>query len=142
MTTVTDTTEINEELLSVLLSDDIFCPTEPQTIEETGLSETFIDALICKHLATFGTSTGRDIAKNLCLPFSILADLLDSLRTRQIVTHSGAAALNDYFYTLTEHGSRRAAAYLEECAYVGPAPVPLKEYVLSVDITTDGQLLS
>ncbi len=140
MTTLNEKSEISQELLSELFTDDAFCPPEPTGLEQTGLSDTLIESLVCKHLATVGTSTGRSLSDNLCLPTTLLADMLDSLRTRQFVTHSGAAALNDYFYTLTEHGSRRAAAYLEECAYVGPAPVPLKEYVLSVDaqsITTE-----
>lgn len=128
-----DAEAISQELLSELFTDETFCPSEPTSIEETGLSDTFIEALICKHLATIGTSSGRAIAEHLCLPISVLSDLLDSLRTRQIVTHAGSAALNDYFYTLTEHGGQRATAYLGECAYVGPAPVPLAEYILSVD---------
>ena len=133
MTSINATSDISPELLSELYLDDTFCPRAPTCLEETGLGDTLIESLICKHLATVGTSSGRSISDNLCLPISLLSDVLDSLRTRQLVTHAGAAALNDYIYTLTEHGSRRAAEFLEECAYVGPAPVPLHEYVLSVD---------
>jgi predicted ATPase with chaperone activity len=128
----TDTCEIDEDLRSVLLSDEDFSPVEPKSIRETGLSSSFIEALICKHLATTGTSSGRSIAETICLPFSILAELFDSLRTRQIVVHSGSAPFNDYYYSLTEHGHNRAINYLKECAYVGPAPVLLTHYINSV----------
>jgi predicted ATPase with chaperone activity len=127
-----DTHEIDADLRSVLFSDDDFCPVEPQSINQTGLSASFIEGLVCKYLAASGTSSGRMISKTICLPFSILGELFDSLRTRQIVTHAGAAPLNDYYYVLTEHGQSRAATYMHTCAYIGPAPVPLAHYVNSV----------
>jgi predicted ATPase with chaperone activity len=58
------------------------------------------------------------------------------LRARQIIVHTGAAALSDYSYALTEAGRTRAQTYWEACAYVGPAPVPLADYVLSVQAQT------
>jgi predicted ATPase with chaperone activity len=128
----TDTGEIDEELRSVLFSEDDFCPAEPTSLRETGLSNSFIEGLVCKYLAAAGTSSGRTIAETICLPFRILGELLDSLRTRQTITHAGAAPFNDYYYALTEHGQSRAAAYSNSCAYIGPAPVPLAHYVNSV----------
>jgi predicted ATPase with chaperone activity len=132
MSTTTDTSEIDAGLRSVLFSDDDFRPLEPASIRETGLSSAFIEGLICKLLATTGTSSGRAIAETICLPFSILGELFDSLRTRQLVVHTGSAPFNDYYYTLTDHGQSRSVAYLKECAYVGPAPVLLTNYVNSV----------
>src|SRR5205814_8453965 len=55
------------------------------------------------------------------------------LRARQIVVHTGSAPLNDYNYALTDQGRDRAQIYSQACAYVGPAPVPLEDYVNSVD---------
>ena len=49
------------------------------------------------------------------------------------MVHAGSAAFNDYYYTLTESGRQQAQAHLESCAYVGPAPVPLMDYVISVE---------
>ncbi len=133
MTSVTETRQIDQGLLSVLLSDETFYPAEPKSIEETGLSDAFIEALVCKFLATSGTHSGRAVAKAIGLPLSILADLFASLRTRQLTVYAGPAPFNDYYYTLTDQGRSRAQAYLRECAYVGPAPVPLMDYVMSVD---------
>jgi hypothetical protein len=76
-------------------------------------------------LAVAGVSSGRSIADHLCLPFGILENLYKDLRTRQITVHTGAAPLSDYNYNLTEQGRARAQAFLEACAYNGPAPVPL-----------------
>lgn len=133
MAVLMDTSAIDEGLRSVLLSDDNFWPAEPKSIRATGLSSSFIEGLVCKYLATNGASSGRGMAEALCLPLSILGELFDSLRTRQVLVHAGAAPFNDYYFALTDQGRARAAAYLQECAYVGPAPVPLVNYVISVD---------
>src|SRR5262245_59441887 len=121
--TVHETTEIDPGLLSLMLSEESFWPAEPNSLAETGLSESYVEGLILKHLTVIGTSSGRAIARAICLPLSILAELYESLRTRQLVVHAGTAPLNDYYYTLTEEGRNRARGYLKECAYVGPAPV-------------------
>ncbi len=123
-------------LLASLLGDDVFQPAEPQSIEQTGISPIVIETLICKYLLQVGSTSGRDIAQHLCLPFGILEDLLLALRSRQVVVHQGQAAFNDYCYALTEQGVSRARAAMQACAYVGPVPVPLDEYSMSVEAQT------
>ena len=132
MKTAVETSEIDEQLRSALCATDDFCPVEPKSIQETGLCGSFIEGLICKYLASAGTASGRNISETICLPFSMLSELFNSLRTRQIIAPVGAAPFNDHYYSLTEHGQSRAATYLKACAYVGPAPVPLTHYVNSV----------
>ena len=129
----TDTHDVEDPWLQTFISDERFWPTEPRTLEETGLSIAFAESLVCKYLAETGASSGRTIAKSLCLSFQLLEEVLATLRTRQIIVHSGSAAFNDYYYMLTESGQNRAEAYQRACAYVGPAPVPLRDYVLSVE---------
>lgn len=123
-------------LLASLLADDVFHPAEPQSIEETGISPIVIETLICKYLLQVGSTSGRDIAKHLCLPFGILEDLLLALRSRQLLVHQGQAAINDYCYALTEQGVARTRALMQACSYVGPVPVPLEEYTVSVEAQT------
>ncbi len=127
---------ISESLLDELLADESFRPSEPRSLEETSLSPTFIEDLIVKFVVAVGAASGRDIADHVCLPLAILDPLLHSLRSRQILVHKGAAHLGDYIYTLTEQGRTRAQQALSLCGYVGPAPVSLAEYVLSVDAQT------
>lgn len=119
--------------LAPLLSDERFWPAAPRSVEETGLASSLIESLIYKHLSIVGTSSGRGIAKHLCLPFAVLETLLQTLRTRQTIVHTGSAPLNDYRYALTDQGRQRAEAYSAACGYAGPAPVPLMDYVLSVE---------
>ncbi|HUY32750.1 MAG TPA: AAA family ATPase [Pirellulales bacterium] len=127
------TLDIQDSLLASFLSDENFRPTEPTSIEEAGLGEDLLEQLICKYLLVFGTNMGRAIADHVCLPFRIVEPLLATLRTSQVVVHAGSASFNDYYYALTSQGRNRAEAFLAACAYVGPAPVPLVDYVLSVE---------
>jgi predicted ATPase with chaperone activity len=129
--------EIREPgLLASLLAEDVFHPAEPQTLEQVGISPIVIETLICKYLLQIGSTSGRDIAQQLCLPFGILEDMLLALRSRQVLVHQGQAALNDYCYALTEQGIQRARAAMQACSYVGPVPVLLDEYNMSVEAQT------
>jgi predicted ATPase with chaperone activity len=123
-------------LLSSLLSDDVFHPAEPQSLDQLGVSPVVIETLICKYLLQIGSTSGRDIAQKLCLPFGILEDMLLALRSRQVLVHQGQATLGDYCYALTEQGLARARSAMQACAYVGPVPVPLDDYVTSVEAQT------
>lgn len=123
-------------LLANLLSDESFRPAEPKSIEETGLTGAVIEGLVLKYLMAVGSASGRAIANKIALPFGILDETYNSLRTRQLIAHTGSAQLNDYYYTATDQGRERAKSYLEQCAYVGPAPVPLEDYIVSVDAQT------
>lgn len=130
----TTETHANEDLwLQTFLSEERFCPTEPKTLEQTGLSLAVIESLILKHLAVVGTASGRGIAESIHLPYRILEEVYAVLRTRQMVVHSGSAPFNDYYFMLTEQGQQRAKAFQRACAYCGPAPVPFREYVISVE---------
>jgi predicted ATPase with chaperone activity len=123
-------------LLESLLGNDSYHPAEPQTLEETGLSPVVIETLMIKYLLQVGSAAGREIAAKICLPFRILEDVLLALRSRQFVQHKGQAALSDYYYALTDLGADRARAAAKGNAYVGPAPVPLDDYITSVEAQT------
>lgn len=119
--------------LPTVLNDDQYWPTEPTSLEDAGLSETLVESLICQVLLAVGTTSGRKIAERLGLPFGILDQQLGALRTRQIVAHARSAPLNDFYYSLTENGQNRAIAHRKSFSYVGPAPVPLADYIVSVE---------
>ena len=114
MSTATEASGFSAEFLSSILSDETFTPAEPRSIEDTGLSITFVEALVCKYLLVVGSASGRGIAKQLCLPFGTLEGVYQSLRSRQILVHTGSAPLSDYNYTLTEQGRERAQSFLTD----------------------------
>jgi len=132
----TDTRALDGSLLASILSDEVFQPASPRSLEETGLTVSHVESLVCKHLSLVGTISGREIANRVRLPFGILEGLFQGLRTRQMIVHTGSAPVNDYYYTLTQQGRDHAQAALKACAYAGPAPVTLIDYVLSVEAQT------
>lgn len=123
-------------LLASILSEDAFRPSEPKTIEETGLTASLVETLILKYLMLIGAASGRQVADNICLPFVILEPIYTSLRQRQIIINSGSAQLNDFVYQLTDQGRGRAKSAMDQCSYIGAAPVPLDDYIVSVEAQT------
>lgn len=138
MSLVQETQPIESGYLNGLLSDDTFWPIQPRDVHETGLSESYIEGLVVKIVASGGTLHGRAVAERIGLPFRVIEPMLDVLRTRKLVAHVRPAPFNDYYYSLTEAGQRRAQEQFRQCAYVGPAPVPLADYVLSVEAQMAG----
>src|SRR5262249_44716361 len=108
-------------LLASILNEDAFRPSEPKSIEETGLTASIVDTLMLKYVLLIVSASGRQIAENVCLPMAILEPLYQSLRQRQLFVHTGSAQLGDYVYTLTDQGRQRAKAALDQCAYLGAA---------------------
>lgn len=128
--------KIDSGLVAALGLDDGFLPPEPRSLEETGLSGAIVEDLILKVVANAGSKTGRQISESLCLPLPILEDCFTTLRNRQHLAPTGSAMLGDYVYQLTDKGRERARLAMKECAYTGPAPVLLEDYVDSVEAQT------
>jgi predicted ATPase with chaperone activity len=133
---ITETLDTAETLISALGLDNSFLPPEPATLKDTGISDSLIEDLILKHLSGVGSDSGRAISDAVCLPLAILEDRFVAMRQRQEIAPAAAAMLGDHVYRLTDAGRDRALRALRECAYVGPAPVPLEDYVSSVHAQT------
>ncbi|MFO0908938.1 MAG: AAA family ATPase [Isosphaeraceae bacterium] len=113
-----------------------FRPKPVASFEEAGLTNGMVESLILKFLFNIGVSSGRKIAEELGLPFGPFPEFLRILKNNQIVTYTNSTAANDYIYSLTDTGRARAKTYMEECSYVGTAPVPFEDYVKSVAAQT------
>jgi predicted ATPase with chaperone activity len=110
-------------------------PLAPQTLEETGLSDLQVMALLLKTLHAQGGLTGQELAEKVCLPFPILDDLLLSATQRHFVEVLGTSGHSraGYKFDLTDEGRARAQAALAASRYVGPAPVPLDQFRIWVE---------
>jgi hypothetical protein len=128
-----DTASFVGDVLPAILNEDSFWPAEPRNLQEAGLSELLLESLVCQLLLNAGTLSGRNLAERVGLSYGIIEQLLVGLRVRQLVTHARPAPLNDFYYSLTENGQKRALTHQKACSYSGPAPVPLADYVLSVE---------
>lgn len=116
-----------------VLNEDHYWPAEPTSMDDCGLSPTLVESLLCQLLMAVGTQSGRKLAEQIGLPFGIVDAQLANMRARQTVAHARSAPLNDYYYALTEHGQKRTLQHQQVCKYSGVAPVPLSDYLLSVE---------
>lgn len=122
-----------EGILPGVLHEDPYWPVEPTCLEDTGLSPVMLESILTQNLLAQGTQSGRKLSEQLGIPFEIVDQLLSNLRVRKIVAHSRPAPFNDYYFSLTEHGQQRTLQHQQVFKYTGVTPVPLSEYVLSIE---------
>lgn len=105
-------------------------PPVPEALEEVGLSRESIAGLLLKTLYVQGARTGREIRGEVKLPFGLVDEILLDLQQRQFVEVRGTPGhgRGGYLFALTTEGRERAREELETSRYVGPAPVPLRQY--------------
>jgi predicted ATPase with chaperone activity len=101
-------------------------------VQETGLTEAMLEALLLKALLQHGNCTAGQLAQILCLARSVIAELLEVLRAQLLVCIKSAAGVHDFVFQLSDAGYDRARRHSAQCRFVGPAPVPLADYVVSV----------
>ena len=105
-------------------------PERPTCLAEVGLSPDSVAALLLKWLYA-GEASGTDLADRVRLPYALLEGLIEHARVEQLVeVHSASGAGTAGFrYRLTGGGRARARQCFDACGYVGPAPVPLDQYL-------------
>ncbi len=106
-------------------------PVSPESLKESGLSLGFVCDMILRTVYTRGAMIGRDLSQFLCLPFKVIREPLKFLKDEKLLQVDGGDLVGEvsYRFSLTDLGRERAKAAMEQCAYVGPAPVPLEDYV-------------
>jgi predicted ATPase with chaperone activity len=106
-------------------------PASPETLRETGLSPGLLTDMILKTLYQQGVMLGLDLAKYLRLPFKIVEEGIRFLKDEKCIEVTGGELIGrvSYKFALTDLGRQRAHDAQIQCAYVGPAPVPLEDYV-------------
>ncbi len=111
-------------------------PAEPENFRAAGLTESEVENLVLKVLNGRSEASGRDVSEQVKVPFRLVDPLLQKLKQDQLVTHRGAAMMNDYVYQLSGLGRERAKKLAEHCTYMGSAPVTLDSYIESVSRQT------
>jgi predicted ATPase with chaperone activity len=105
-------------------------PPVPESLADTGVSESIVEQLILKYLYFRGEVVGRDIGSLLGLQFSVIDDLLENLKRQQKVGVKKSLGMGNSsgVFTLTEAGKAATREQLEYNQYTGAAPVPLYQY--------------
>lgn len=105
-------------------------PRMPGQLAETGLPADALLALMLKTLYV-GQMTGRKLSDELKVTWGILEPIVNEARTEHLIEVKSASGTGTagYLYALTDRGRERGAQFHEVNGYVGPAPVPLDQYV-------------
>ncbi|QGY00215.1 AAA family ATPase [Roseovarius faecimaris] len=102
--------------------------TPPRTIEETGLSSSYLIGLVCKIMHESGTITPEGISTQIKLPKLVCRQLIKEMTSLMLVEAQGLESSDiksDIRYTLTDLGRKWALEAMLVSQYVGPAPVTL-----------------
>ena len=106
-------------------------PVAPENLEQSGLSLMMVCDLILKQLYLQGAAVGVDLARQSRLPFNVIDEGLVFLKEEKCIEVASGDLIGrvSYRFNLTDLGRARAREAFEQCRYVGPAPVPLEDYV-------------
>src|ERR1051325_9723681 len=109
---------------------EIPAPPEPETLEQTGLPESTVENLILKILYFRGELYGQDLSSAIGLKFSVIQDIVDSLKLAHILQVKRSLGMGNIasVFALTESGRERVRECLETNQYYGPAPITLAQY--------------
>jgi hypothetical protein len=116
---------------------------EPKSIEETGLTMSFLADLTLKLIYYKSDMSSVEIAEALALPFlGVMEKVLEFLKREEYVEISGSKGFGErgYQWVISGKGSGRAVQALERDQYIGPAPVLLRHYNDMVRRQTMGDL--
>jgi predicted ATPase with chaperone activity len=108
-------------------------PPAPLSLEDTGLALPDLLNLLTKSLHAGSIDTVNKAAEVLRLPPRLVQHLVDEARLRKLVEFlGGAIASSQARIALTDAGRDWAQQAQEQSAYVGPAPVPLADYIARI----------
>ncbi len=130
--TIVSDVKIVEE--SVQKPRESYTPPTPTSLKEVGLNRDMLIHLIVKILYYAGEVTGAYLASRLKLPYTIVDELIEFVKTEKMCEVKGVVGIGKsaYKYAITSFGRDRAREFLEINQYTGPAPVPLEQYVAMV----------
>src|SRR5512135_1863415 len=105
-------------------------PTAPHDVAATGLTADRLLQLLVKTLYA-GEASGHQLSDRMRVPYSVIQALVDHVRVERLVEVRGTSGAGSagYRYALTDLGRDRARQFFDVNTYVGPAPVPLTQYV-------------
>ena len=111
-----------------------FTPAPVASLHEAGVTSSLAEQLVLKNLYFQGEVGGRELARVLGFQFSVIETVVVELKRQRLIEAKRSAGFGNVSsqFALSEEGRARAKEYLETNQFLGPAPVPLKDYVEAV----------
>jgi hypothetical protein len=107
-------------------------PPLPATLADTGLSMTLMRDILIKTMYRMSLTQVSEIARQICLPFTMVQALIDDARHERLVEAMGTlhatSTSGEMGFQLTEAGRKRAQDALSLSEYYGAMPVPMEAY--------------
>jgi len=112
------------------VSDGLPTPTPPNTMAETGITESTVEQLMLKQLYFRGEAMGRDLSNALGFKYSVIESMIDNMKRNHLIVAKRSMGMGNMstVFVLSEAGRKLAQQYLEINTYAGAAPVNLDEY--------------
>ncbi len=109
-----------EEAASALEETGVV-PPPPESLEDTGISLALIEQLLLKLLYFRGEVLGRDLASLVGLQYSLIDELLETLKRQHHVGIKKSLGMGNSsgIFALTESGRSLTREYLENNQYAG-----------------------
>jgi len=112
-------------------------PQEPKNVAETGINDTDLLAIFMKIVFSGRLEKLGPIADAIKLPQQVVMDLARMAIERQLIYTLGAHtsdSILDMRYAMTDEGKRWTLDAIQRSGYIGPAPVPLAEFIERVNL--------
>ncbi len=120
-------------------------PPQPASIAETGLTMGFLTDLVLKVIYFTGAITGQRLEETTKLPFlGVIDKVLEFLKLEEyvdIIGAEGGFSERSFQYIITSKGRLKVHEVLDRNQYVGPAPVPLDQYIAMVNRQEIGEMV-
>ena len=119
-------------------------PPPLSSVDDTGLNILAIGDLVLKVLYYGGVMTGVSISEVVKLPYTgVLDPVIEFLKREKFIEVRGSTGFGEssFKYIVTERGADKAREAMERSQYAGPAPVPLADYVESIQLQNRKKLI-
>ena len=117
-----------------------FLPEPPRSVRATGLSHSYLEELVLKHLFQGGDLSGSQITNRTCLPSAIVEEVIERLRRMKLIDIKGSSRAgvgrSGMIIAMTDAGHNLCDHSMDRDQYVGPAPVPFSYYCQAVTAQT------
>ncbi|MCJ7701686.1 MAG: ATP-binding protein [Anaerolineales bacterium] len=114
----------------------------PNTLDDLDIPQNIIIDIVLRLLFNEGNVNFRRFSQVIRVPH-VVDKVLDWMKKEHLVEvlpgSSGIGRLG-YVYTLSTAGEDRARTAMERSQYVGPAPVPILQYIQAIELQTQNKL--